>query len=206
MRRLPFAILTGILLLVACNSVKKPSDANFRKAIDQYLQTHGQACIWIGQTFPVDVPETKLTSNFGFGSKMNALEQAGLVQSTDTLVSVPQIFGSSIQRRVRRYQPTTTGKQYLQQTNMPLGQSTGFCYGARTVDAIVKWTEPSTMGLVTQTEITYTYKISNLAAWAQRADIQTQFGDVRATIAGISKTDQRAGLQLTNQGWEVPAQ
>jgi hypothetical protein len=199
-------MLTSILLLAACNSVKKPGDANFRKAIDQYLQTHGQACTWIGQAFPVDVPETQLTSNFGIGSKMNTLEQAGLIQSTDTVVSVPQIFGSSIQRRVRRYQPTTTGKQYLQQTKAPLSQSAGFCYGVKTVDSIVKWMEPSTMGPVTQTEVTYTYKISNLAPWAQRADIQDQFGDIRSTIEGISKTNQRAGLQLTNQGWEVPAQ
>jgi LysR family transcriptional regulator, benzoate and cis,cis-muconate-responsive activator of ben and cat genes len=57
---------------------------------------------------------------------------------------------------------------------------------------------------VTQTEVTYTYKVSGIASWAQRPDIQAQFADIRATISGISKTDELAGLQLTNQGWEVP--
>ena len=205
MRRLSLAILASVLLVAACNSVKKPSNANFTKAINQYLQVHGQACTWIGQEFPVDVSESQLKPNFGIGSKMAVLEQAGLLQSTDTVVTVPEIFGPSIQRRVKRYQPTAAGRQYLQRSQAPLGQSAGFCYGTKTVDSIVKWTEPTTFGSATQTEVTYTYKISSLAPWAKRTDIQNQFGDIRATIAGISKTDELAGLQLTNQGWEVPA-
>jgi hypothetical protein len=205
MRRLSLAILTSVLLVAACNSVKKPSNANFTKAINQYLQVHGQACTWIGQAFPVDISDLLLKPNFGIGSKMAVLEQAGLLQSKDTVVTVPEIFGPSIQRRVKRYQPTAAGRQYLQQNRTPLGQSAGFCYATKTVDSIVNWTEPTTIGPTTQTEVTYTYKISSLAPWAKRTDIQNQFGDIRATIAGISKTDELAGLQLTNQGWEVPA-
>jgi len=204
MRKISIAMLTGILLVTGCNSAKKPSNANFRKAINQYLAMHGQACTWIGQAFPVDVSESELKSNFGISSKMAVLEQAGLVQSTDSVVAVPEIFGPSIQRRVKRYQPTAIGRQYLQQVQAPLGQSAGFCYGTKTVDSIVKWTEPAMIGPATQSEVTYTYKISNLAPWAQQADVQNQFIDIRATVAGISKTAELAGLQLTNQGWEVP--
>src|SRR5471032_2628848 len=97
MRKLSLAMLTGILLISACNSAKKPSDANFRKAINQDLQVHGQACTWIGQAFPVDVSESQIKSNFGIGSKMGVLEQAGLVQSTDSVVAVPEMFGPSVQ-------------------------------------------------------------------------------------------------------------
>lgn len=134
---------------------------------------------------------------------MAVLEEAGLLQSTNTIATVSEIFSPHIQRRVKRYQPTAVGWQYLRQNRATLGQSTGFCYGTKTVDSIVNWTEPTAIGLATQTEVTYTYKISNLAPWAERTDIQNQFGDVRATIAGISKTDELVGLQLTNQGWEV---
>lgn len=206
MRSLRYAIFAGILLLTACNTTKKPNDANFRSAINQYLQTHGQVCTWIGQPFPVDVSETQQKSSFGIGPKMAALEQAGLVQSTDMITTVPELFGASIQRRVRRYQPTETGHQYLQQKQVSLGQSAGFCYGTKVVDTITKWTEPTPMGPAVQTEVTYTYKITGLAPWAQRPDIQNQFGDVRAAIDGISKTDELAGLLLTNHGWEVPGQ
>lgn len=61
------------------------------------------------------------------------------------------------------------------------------------------------MGAATQTDVTYTYKIPDLAPWAKRLDVQREFGDVRATVSGISKSDEIIDLQLTNQGWEVPA-
>jgi phage baseplate assembly protein W len=52
----------------------------------------------------------------------------------------------------------------------------------------------------------YTYKIVNLAAWAERSDIQQSFSDIRATVTGASKMNQTIGLQLTNDGWEVVGQ
>ncbi len=62
------------------------------------------------------------------------------------------------------------------------------------------------MGAYSQTEVTCTYKIVNLAGWAERADVQRVFPYVRMTVSGTSKTNQVAGLQLTNRGWEVPGQ
>jgi len=62
------------------------------------------------------------------------------------------------------------------------------------------------MGASSQTEVTYTYEIANLAPWAERSDVQRECGDVRTIINGISKSNEIAGLQLTNQGWEVPGQ
>jgi MFS family permease len=118
----------------------------------------------------------------------------------------PGIFGPGATRRVKRYEPTEAGKKYFQQVSVVLGQSAGFCYGDRTVDSIVKWTEPVTMGASSQTEVTYTYKIANLAPWAERSDVQREFGDVRTIVNGISKSNEIAGLQLSNQGWEVPRQ
>ena len=86
------------------------------------------------------------------------------------------------------------------------GQSGAFCYGHETVDSIVKWTEPAAMGPYTQSEVTYTYRIEDLAPWAKQAQVQQAFGDIRTTVKGISKADETAGLQLTNKGWEVPEQ
>jgi hypothetical protein len=105
---------------------------------------------------------------------------------------------------VKRYEPTEAGNKYLQQVPGVLGPSAGFCYGDKTVDSIVKWTEPVTMGPYSQTEVTYTYKIVNPASWAERPDVQRAFSDIQTTVAGASKTTQIAGLQLTNKGWEVP--
>jgi hypothetical protein len=206
MRSLSLFLLAGVVALTACDGARKSNDGNFRKAIDQYLAKHGKACTWIGRPFPVDVSEPDLKLQSEIGSQMAVLEAAGLVRSSDTVAATPGIFGPSAPRRVKRYEPTDEGKKYFQQVSVVLGQSAGFCYGDKTVDSIVKWTEPVTMGASSQTEVTYTYKIANLARWAKRSDVQREFGDVRSTVNGVSKSNEIAGLQLTNQGWEVPRQ
>lgn len=205
MRRFFLISLAGAVFLTACNDVKKPSDDNFRTAITQYLEKQGKACTWIGRPFPVDVSEPEQRLQSGTGAKLAVLEAAGLVHSSDTVAATPGILGPGAPRRVKRYEPTEAGKKYLQQVPGVLGQSAGFCYGDKTVDSIVKWTVPVTMGAGSQSEVTYTYKISNLAPWVERPDVQREFGDVRATVGGISKSNEIAGLQLTNQGWEVPS-
>src|SRR6202789_2134566 len=206
MRNFYFFLLAGVVALTACDSAKKPSDEDFRKAIDQYLANRGKACTWVVGSFPVDVLESEQKLQSGAASQMAVLEAAGLVRSSDTIAATPGIFGPSAPRRVKRYEPTDEGKKYFQQVSVVLGQSAGFCYGDKTVDSIVKWTEPVTMGASSQTEVTYTYKIVNLAPWAKRSDVQREFGDVRTIVNGISKSNEIAGLQLTNQGWEVPSQ
>jgi hypothetical protein len=206
MRSFSLFLLAGVVALTACDGARKPSDTNFRKAIDQYLAKHGKACTWIGRPFPVDVSESEQKLQSGAAAQMAVLEGAGLVRSSDTVAATPGIFGPSAPRRVKRYEPTDEGKKYFQQVSVVLGQSAGFCYGDKTVDSIVKWTEPVTMGASSQTEVTYTYKIANLAPWAERSDVQREFGDVRTIVNGISKSNEIAGLQLTNQGWEVPRQ
>jgi hypothetical protein len=107
---------------------------------------------------------------------------------------------------VKRYELTTDGRKYFQQIPGTLGQASGFCYGQKSVDSIVKWTEPATAGTSSQTEVTYTYRIVDSASWAQRSDVQQAFADIRTTVNGASKTTEVAGLQLTSKGWEVPGQ
>jgi hypothetical protein len=206
MRRFSLIFLAGVVFVTACDNAKKPSDGNFRKAINQYLEKHGKACTWIGGPFPIDVSESEQKLQSATEAQMAVLEAAGLVHSSDTVAPTPGILGPGAPRRVKRYQPTEAGKKYLQQTPGIFGQSAGFCYGDKTVDSIVKWTEPVTMGAGSQSEVSYTYKIANLAPWAERPDVQREFGDVRTTVNGISKSNEIAGLQLTNQGWEVSSQ
>jgi hypothetical protein len=137
---------------------------------------------------------------------MAALEQAALVHSTATVAAIPGIFGPGAPRPVKRYELTDEGKRYFKQTPGIFGKTGSFCYGQKTVDTIVKWTEPMTMGAFSQTEVTYTYKIVNVAGWAERPDVQRAFPNIGTTVSVASKTNQVAGLQLTNQGWEVPGQ
>jgi hypothetical protein len=210
MHRFNLAVFLAPFLLVACNSAKTPNDANFTKAINQYLTMHGEACTVIGRQFPIDLPRSELGEQYGIGPKLAALEQAGLLHASDTTAVAHGILdplrGSGPAQPVRRYELTESGKRYFQQISGAFGQTSGFCYGQKAVDAIVKWTEPERVGVSTQAEVTYTYRIMNPAAWAERLDVQQAFSDIPVTINGASKTTEVAGLQLTSKGWEVPGQ
>lgn len=210
MRRFYLASIAGLLALTACNYTKQSNDANFTKAINEYLAKHGEACTVIGRQFPIDVPRSEQGEQYGIGPKLAALEQAGLVQATETTAVVHGMLdplrGSTPPQPVKRYELTAEGKKYFQQIPGTLGETSGFCYGQKSVDSIVEWTEPETVGTPSQTEVTYTYRIMKSAAWAERPEVQQAFSDIRKTVNGASKTTEVAGLQLTDKGWEVPGQ
>jgi hypothetical protein len=212
MHRFHLVSIAPLLVLAACNSAKTPGDTTFKRAVNEYLTKHGEACTVIGRQFPIDVPLSEQSEQYGIGPKLAALEQAGLVHATDTTAVVHGMLdplrGSTPPQPVKRYELTADGKKYYQQIPGIVGQTGEFCYGQKSVDSIIKWTEPATGTGETysQTEVTYTYKIVAPAAWAERLDVQQAFTDIRTTVNGVSKTNEVAGLQLTNKGWEVPGQ
>jgi hypothetical protein len=210
MRSLFLIPIASLFLLAACNDAKKPSNANFTVAINQYLIKHGDACTLLGGQFPIDVPKSEQHDPSGIGSKLAALEQAGLVHASETTAVVHNMLdplrGSTPPQPVKRYELTEEGKKYLRRVPGAFEQTNGFCYGQKNVDSIVRWTEPTTTGADSQAEVVYTYKLVDSASWAERPDIQRAFPDIGATVSGASKTNQIVGLQLTNNGWEVPAQ
>ena len=210
MRSIHFISIAGLLFLVACSDLKKPSDSTLTKAINRYLMKHDEACTVIDRQFPVDVPKSQQNEQYGIGPKLAVLEQAGLVHGSDTTAVVHEMLdplrGSTPPQPVKRYELTAEGRKYFEEIPGTLGHTNGFCYGRTSVESIVKWTEPTMVGPYSQTEVTYTYRIVNAASWAERPDIQQTFLDIRTTIDGASKKTQTAGLQLTNKGWEVPGQ
>jgi hypothetical protein len=210
MHRFCHLFTASFFILIACNSARAPNEANFRRAINDFLAGHGEACTAIGRQFPIDLPRTEQGEQYGIGPKLAALEQAGLVHSQEITAVVHGMLdplrGPGPAQPVKRYQLTGLGKKYFLQIPDALGQTSGFCYGQKSVDTIVKWTAPASVGTYAQTEVTYTYKISNIAGWAERPDIQQAFSDIRTTVDGASKTTEVGGLQLTSQGWEVPRQ
>ena len=206
MRNPSLMLVTVLFLLSACNGAKKPSDANFTAAINQYLETHGQACSLIGPSFPIDLPRSQSSNSPGTGAKLEALRQAGLVSATDTMAVVHGMLdalrGSTPAQPVRRYTLTAEGQTYFREIPASLGSTSAFCYGQKAVDSIVQYAQSQTNS--TQAEATYTYKIINLAQWAERPDVQQAFSDIQATVNGASKVHQIIGLQLTDKGWTVP--
>ena len=201
MRNFLLLPVTGLILLVACNDTKKPTSANFIAAVNQYLEHHGQACTLIGPQFPVDIPRSQQST---IDAKLSALQHAGLVSEIDTTAVVHGLMdalrGPSPPQQVHHYALTTEGQKYVQQVSGAVTPISSFCYGQKTVDSITHWT----IGSQSEAEVTYAYRIVNLAAWAQRPEVQQAFPDIQATLSGASKMEQIVGLRLTDKGWEVP--
>jgi hypothetical protein len=144
MRRLHLISITTLFFITACNGAKKPDARNFTLAINQYLAKHDDVCTAIVRQFPVDVPQLEQKEQYGIGPKLAALEQAGLVHSSDTTAVVhgmlDSLQGSMPPQLVKRYELTPEGKKYFQEPPGPLGQTSAFCYGQKSVDVIIKWT------------------------------------------------------------------
>lgn len=180
------------LLTASCSNPKSPTNANFRRAINGFLTQKNLACV-PADTYPTNVQMTSWGTPNPAGLTYTALEAAGLVKSSNA--------GSFLGDRVKRFEITDTGKKYLKSS--PSGNPE-FCYATVVVDRIVKWDEPAT----TDTVVTYTYKLENLAPWATRPEFAKTFdGDQMASaIKGAQKDEGQLPLHLTNQGWEVVAQ
>jgi hypothetical protein len=200
-RTLRLISVAALVLFSACNDARKPTNATFTIAINRYLDHHGQTCTLIGPQFPIDIPRSQQSS---IGGKFSALQHAGLVSETDTTAVLHGLMdalrGPSPAQPVRHYTLTPEGEKYMQQVSGAVTPTSSFCYGQKTVNSITHWTT----GSQSAAEVKYTYRVVNLAAWAQRPEVQQAFPDIQSTLSGAAKAEQIVGLQLTDKGWEVP--
>ena len=81
-----------------------------------------------------------------------------------------------------------------------------FCYGTAEVDSIVRFTEPAEgLGQVT-TEVTYRYRLSHVAPWAEDAELRRAYPYLEEELAS-RRTSREATLTLVqaSDGWRVVA-
>ncbi len=207
--RLPWLIVFSVLLLVSCASKKDANEKNFSEALNSYLAKKGQLCLGIPSAWPVDVNEAERRSGMDTAAEMAALEKAGLVRSHETETEyMPPLSSRPVKTKVLRYELTENGKTfYREKDRLGLGgnkQVQGdLCYGQQVLDKIVRWDGPTAAGDSKEASVLYTYRIENLAEWAQNPDIQRLFPGIVSTINGAGKTQMTHALTLTNQGWQA---
>jgi hypothetical protein len=207
MRQWTMLIASTLILFSGCNSSKKPNETNLRNAIDQYLLTQNRACVAMDGQFPIDVPAANWNDKSGEGAELAALEHVGLVQSSNTtaLVQTPANSLSLSPHKpqpVKRYTVSGEGQKYFQKVRGTFGQSDGFCYGHEKTDTVVNWSEPVTQDDYSETTVTYTYKIPDLAAWAKLPEVGQAFPSISTTLGEVGK-QRSITLHRTNKGWLV---
>ena len=120
MRQWTMLIASSLILFSGCNSSKKPNETNLRSSIDQYLLTQTRTCVAVNGQFPLDVPVASSGNDkSGEATKLAALEQAGLLQSSNT-TAVVQSLANSLSlsphkaQPVKRYSVSGGGQGYFQ--------------------------------------------------------------------------------------------
>lgn len=105
---------------------------------------------------------------------------------------------------MKRYELTVAGQKYFQQYPTAIRQANSFCYGQKQVDSIVKWDEPVTQGSYSVTQVTYTYKVEQLAGWAAQPSIQRTSDYQSDTGSGKDRSgDRSAPHEQGMGGWKL---
>ena len=173
-----FAIGSLIVLMAfssACSNRKAATKSNFETALNKRFQKEKE-CMAL-MAFPDDA--------FGSMAAFDALTDAGMLTKTQN--------GQKV-----HYDLSTKGREFWKAKNGGYGQ---FCYGERTVTEIERFTEPSDMGGVHVSNVTYKYKVINIADWAKLAPVQKTFPYMKTQIDSDSApNEEQQPLFLMNDG------
>jgi DNA-binding transcriptional ArsR family regulator len=191
------------LVLAGCGS-RGPDEGELRAAIDAHLATTPKCIGDVAWRFPAELRSEynpKLESHHAaMMARIEVLERAGLVRSAG---ADDGRWGKPV-----RYELTEAGRQAHREfpagkwdARKPVG---AFCYGKPMVDSVVRYTEPAEeMGQV-QTEVTYTYRLRDVAPWAQDPELSRAAPEIERELGGGRRPGEaHAILVRASDGWRV---
>lgn len=215
MKNLTFTFaITIITTLTACGSKTDANEKNFSMAMDQYFEAKGNLCLNT-RGWPLDLDELGMSiegkSKIGQVARMEALQKVGLVKREDLELDRNGILGKVGTVKIRRYTLTDAAKAFsfnrevlaFEATGRTMKQVPDLCWGRKGLDKIVKWEGPIKFGDYQEASVVYTYKVNNIATWANNAEIQEAYPQIKRILNGASKDQDRHGVKLTSQGWEA---
>jgi hypothetical protein len=185
------AIALGLLSLTAtgCNNGSS-TDMSYRAAINDHFKAY-PVCIWSqAKKFPVQAATSDDAKTEGY----DALTQEGLLTRTTAEKKVFIIAS----KQVNNYDLSDKGRTSWTPDSSQPGYG-NFCYGNREVTSI----DNSTLGTngegAKTVAVSYHYKIANVAAWANSAEMKTAYPSLASSL-GTNPSDN-ATLVMTGDHW-----
>jgi len=182
--------------LSACNSKTSANEKNFGVTVTRYFDKKGEMCLdpvkWPVDVYEVDVRQQKMYPD-NVAGQMSALEAAGLAKAED--VNLPET-----KAKVRRYTMLDGASPFLREK---AGKAPRLCWGRKSLDKVVRWADPTKKDGQEETAVIYTYKLSDVAAWARLPQVKEAFPELGRNVDGERKQKEKLYVKLTPQGWEA---
>ena len=199
--------LVGVLLSLAitplgCNS-KAASNSNFKSAIQASYDKKPRCELW-GDRLPFDL-DPKAHGYRRDSANYEALKSAGLVVSQSSMKVIADPFAldpdGSVSHTAPPPRPIVTYS--VGGANKSAWTAKGeLCYGRVHVTTIDGFTEPSeTMGLK-RSLVSYSYRITDVPAWARDATIQEALPRIKMDLF-VPRIEETMMMVLTKNGWRT---
>lgn len=202
-------LLSGAALLPACgNDTKAANDANFERALNAHYAQMKQ-CVKIGGKPNADGIIQEYRTDGSVQDKQlpfyNGLVSLRLVEAV-TYQKDTKNFSGQVTGKADwvGYKFSDYGQTFLRPAELDNGAfSTGarqLCYGTPQVVEITNFTEPAEAMGMKASNVKYTYRLVDVAPWANNPILTKQFEWLSERISSdsIAKNDD---LVLTNNGW-----
>lgn len=183
-------IFAVALFLVAGCKKTTDNSANYKSAINAWYSAH-PACLWAqSQMFPTQVAASNSNQNAPFA----ALVDQGLLTRSTSEKKVIIISKEEI-----NYDLSDKGRSAWTADRSQPGYG-NFCYGHRSVQSILSST-PNDAQPGATTTVSFQYNFSGAPDWAQAAETQNAFPQVKADLSGNGTAS--ATLTDTTNGWQI---
>jgi hypothetical protein len=197
------------LLAAACGKKNDASESSLGDAISADMKTNrGLLCLNRSGRGPYMFPsaytdrDVNEYSAAALREQLAALEKVGLIAR-----AAPTAANANAKQNGVAYSLTGEGQKYAVETSRPAGDpnATGdsrawmLCYAHVKLDKVVGWTEPDPTAH--RSDVTYTYKLENVAPWVDDREIKRSFPDVTAADRESGDAKLHVTLEQRPDGW-----
>jgi hypothetical protein len=204
------AMIIGAALLASCGTKNDANEQNLAAAISANMEGNkGALCLMRSgrgaYSFPSIYGKPEL-NNFAtpvLREQLAALEKVGLIRRSVGTSSVIQQDGTvfNLTPEGQKY-AIETSRRALDPNALDEGKAWTFCFAKARLDKVVGWTEPDPVAH--QSQVTYTYKVEDLAPWANDGRVKDAFPEIAAAGKEAGEAKLQVLLQQRADGWASP--
>ncbi|WP_277188011.1 hypothetical protein [Caballeronia sp. BR00000012568055] len=197
------------LLVGACGKKNDASESSLGEAISADMKTNrGLLCLNRSGRGPYVFPSAYTDRDLNEYSaaalreQLAALEKAGLIAR-----AAPTTANANAKQNGIAYSLTGNGQKYAVETARQPGDPNAtadsrvwmLCYARVKLDKVAAWTEPDPTAH--RSDVTYTYKLEDVASWMDDRDIKRAFPEVTAADRESGETKLHVTLEQRPDGW-----